>query len=287
MIEFCDKLNIRMYLIFDIGGTNMRIATSLDGKTINDSAVIPTPQDFEAGLQAIKQTTEQLTNGHKVKAVIGGIAGPLDKEKTMLIASPHIGGWVQKPLKSELEKIFNSQVFLEHEADLEGLGEATSGAGQGHRIVAVLIIGTGIATTRIVDGKIDKNALGFEAGHQIIVPNGNLCDCGGKGHLEAYVSGSGLKNTYGKRGEEIKDPAIWDGLAKYLATGLNNVTVFWSPDIIVLGGPVMRNIPMDAVRTYFKQVLTIFPTAPRIEAAKLGDMVGLNGALAYIRQLGT
>lgn len=263
----------------------MRIGISADGKTILKSEVVPLAPEFNQGMQTIREVASTLTDGQKIKAVIGGVAGPLDKDKSMLVASPHIGGWVQKPLKSELEKIFNVPIYLEHEADLEGLGEAVLGAGQGYKIVAVLILGTGVATTRIVDQKIDANALGFEAGHQIIVKDGNPCDCGGRGHLESYVSGSGIKRTYGQKGEEIKDPKIWDEVAKYLAIGLNNVTVFWSPDVIVLGGAVMKSIPLDAVKKYFKEALTIFPTPPQTEEAKLGDLVTLYGALAFANQL--
>ena len=273
-----------MFLVFDIGGTNMRIATSLDRKTLSATKIVPTPQDFEKALVVFKQAGDELSKGEKIEAAVVGVAGPIDKDKTMLVASPHISGWIQKPLKSELEKIYNCPVFIEHEADLQGLAEATLGAGKGYKIVANLILGTGIATTRIVNGKIDTNSLGFEAGHQIIVADGSPCDCGGKGHLEAYVSGSGLERIYHKRGEEITDPKIWDLTARYLAIGLNNVTVFWSPDVIVLGGVVMKSINLETVKSYLKEVLTIFPTPPNIVQAKLGDSSGLYGALALIGQ---
>lgn len=271
-----------MYLSFDIGGTNMRIGVSSDGKTLLETKIVPTPRDFDEGIQTIKQIAEELCKGEKIQAVAGGVAGPIDKDKTMLVASPHIPSWINKPLKQELEKSFSVPVILEHEADLEGLGEANLGAGIGKKIVATIIIGTGVASSRTVDGKIDANAFGFEAGHHIIVADGNQCDCGGKGHFEAYVSGSGIKNTYGKSGQEITDPKIWDQVAKYVAIGLNNVTVFWSPDVIVLGGAVMKSISIDAVRSYFNEVVTIFPTKPEIVASKLGDFSTLYGALSLI-----
>lgn len=271
-----------MYLLFDIGGTNMRIAVSSDGKTLLETKIVPTPQDFEQGIQTIKQIAEEISKGEKIEQLIGGVAGPIDKDKTMLVASPHIGSWVNKPLKQELEKAFGVPVILEHEADLEGLGEANLGAGIGKNIVATIIIGTGIASTRTVAGKTDANAMGFEAGHHIIVPNGNACDCGGKGHFEAYVSGSGIEKAYGKKGQDITDPKIWDEVAKYIAIGLNNVTVFWSPDVIVLGGNVMKSISIEAVKTYFNEFLTIFPTKPEIVESKLGDFSTLYGALSLI-----
>ena len=273
-----------MYLVFDIGGTNMRIAVSSEGKTILKTKIIPTPQDFDQAIKDFKNMAYELSNGEKIEVVAGGVAGPIDKDKTMLVSSPHIGGWVGKPLKKSLEETFSVPVYLEHEADLQGLAEATQGAGIGHRIVATLILGTGIASTRTVEGKIDANALAFEAGHQIIIQDGNQCDCGGRGHLEAYVSGSGLQITYGKKGQDISDPQIWDEVAKRLAIGLNNVAVFWSPDAIVLGGVVLKSIPIEKVKSYFKETLTIFPSAPPILEAKLGDSATFLGSLTIINQ---
>lgn len=271
-----------MYLMFDIGGTNMRLAVSEDGKTLAATKVIPTPKDFTEGINIIKQVAEELANGQKIEAVAGGVTGALDKGKSTQLTSPHVGGWIGKPLKAELEKLFGCPVYLENDANLAALGEANYGAGIDHKIVAYLTISTGVGGGRVVDKKIDSNSLGFEPGHQIIVPDGNPCNCGGKGHLESYVSGSGLLKIYQKKAEEITDPKIWNEVARYLAIGLNNVTVFWSPEIIILGGSVMQSINLESVRTYLKEVLFIFPRAPEIAPAKLGDSVGLYGALALI-----
>lgn len=269
-----------MYLVFDIGGTKMRVAVSEDSKILAVTKVISTPKDFSEGINIIKQVAEELANGQKIQSIAGGVAGPLDKEKTMLIASPHIASWIGKPLKAELEKLFGCPVYLENDADLAALGEANSGAGVDYKIVAYLTIGTGVGGSRVVDKKIDRNSLGFEPGHQIIVPHGNPCNCGGNGHLESYISGSGLERTYNLRGEDIKDSKIWDQVARYLSIGLNNVTVFWSPDIIILGGSVMQSINIESVRMYLKEFLTIFPTAPEIKLTRLGDSAGLYGGLA-------
>lgn len=262
----------------------MRLAVSEDGKTLAATKVIPTPKDFTEGINVIKQVAEELTNGQKIEAVAGGVTGALDKNKSTQLTSPHVGGWVGKPLKAELEKLFGCSVYLENDANLAALGEANYGAGVDHKIVAYLTISTGVGGGRVVDKKIDRNSLGFEPGHQIIVPDGHPCNCGGKGHLESYVSGSALERTYGLRGEDIKDPKIWDEVARYLAIGLNNVTVFWSPEIIILGGSVLQSINIESVRIYLKEVLTIFPTTPEIAPAKLGDSVGLYGALSLINQ---
>lgn len=257
----------------------MRMGISPDGKIISQVKMVPTPKDFNQGIQSLKQAAGELLGGEKIQGVAGGIAGVLDKEKTMLVTSPHVGGWIQKPLKLELEKAFDCLVVLENDTALVGLGEATKGAGMGKSIVAYLGIGTGIGGVRIVDQKIDKNSLGFEPGHQIIVPNGNSCSCGGKGHLETYVGGSYIEKIYHQKAQELKDDGIWEEITRYLSIGLNNTIVHWSPDIVVLGGSVMESLPLEKVIKHLKNTLKIFPQAPQIVKASLGHDGGLYGAL--------
>lgn len=271
-----------MTLTFDIGGTNMRVAVSVDGETLTNSKIVPTPKDFEQGIQILKQVSKELS-GEKIESVAGGIAGPLDQDKTGLVKSSHILGWAGKPLKNELEKIFNAEVKLENDTAIGGLGEANFGAGKGYKIISFITIGTGVGGARIVDGKIDKNSLGFEPGHQIIVPEGNLCNCGGKGHLETYVAGSYLEKNYHQKSEDIKDPKIWDEVARYLSIGLTNTVVHWSPDIVILGGSVTQSIPLEAVQKYLNEYLTVFPKAPPVIKSTLGDDAGLYGALKLIK----
>src|SRR3989344_3323031 len=271
-----------MYLVFDIGGTNMRIGGSADGKSISNSKVIPTPADFNEGIQTLKKISDELSQGQEIKAVAGGLAGPLDSQKSMLVKSPHLPGWVNQPLKTSLEDVFKTEVKLENDTAMGGLGEAVFGAGKGTKIMAYLAIGTGVGGSRIVNGKIDQNAFGFEPGHQIIVEGGNDCNCGGKGHLEAYVGGYYLEKIYGQKGELISDSNAWTQVAGHLATGLYNITVLWSPDIIILGGSVTQNISLDQLHLKLQDLTTIFSQAPIVKKGSLGQEAGLFGALALL-----
>ena len=257
----------------------MRIGVSTDRLTITRSKIVPTPQNFDQGILVFKQTADELSGGEKITGVAGGVPGPLDKEKSMLVACPQLHGWIQKPLKAELEKTYGVEVLLENDTAMGGIGEAVEGAGVGKKVVAYLAIGTGVGGKRVVDGRIPVDSSNFEPGHQIIVPGGNPCNCGGKGHLETYIGGSYIEKIYHQKGEEIKDPLIWDEISKYLSIGLTNTVVHWSPDIIVLGGTVSRSIPLEKVQAYLSELLTIFPQAPEIVKSNLGQNAGLYGAL--------
>lgn len=157
-----------MYLLFDIGGTNIRLAISKDGKTFGNPKIFSTPKSFNDGMRFIKKEALEISGGKKIKAVAGGIAGHLDKNKTKLAGSPNLPAWVGKPLKRALEDSFGAPVVLENDASVVGLGEAVFGAGKGKSIVAYITVSTGIGGARIVDGRIDKSSSGFEPWHQII-----------------------------------------------------------------------------------------------------------------------
>lgn len=274
-----------MYILFDIGGTNMRIAATRDGESFGDPIILSTPEKFEEGIELFVLHARALANGEKIEGIVGGIAGTLTQDKGTLIASPNLPGWIGNPLRGKLLDLFHVPIYIENDSAMVGLGEAIYGAGRGFDIVAYLTISTGVGGARIVNGVIDESSNGFEPGHQIIDPDNSLCpECEGN-DLESYVSGTAITKRYGVKPYEITDPKIWDTLAKYLAYGLNNTIAYWSPHVIVLGGSMMKKIgiPVEGVKKHLREIFRIMPDVSRVEKATLGDLGGLWGALAYIK----
>jgi glucokinase len=277
------------YLLFDIGGTNMRLALSRDGETFGEPKIIPTPKDFDAGMLALKNLATELLLGEKADAAGGGIAGALSRDKTRLLNGPNLQGWNGKPIKLALESAFGCTTFIENDTAIVGLGEAVAGTGKGHEIVVYMTVSTGVGGVRIVRERIDVSAMGFEPGHQIIDADGTLCKstvCGFGLDFESAISGTAITARYGKKPYEITDDAFWEEMARVLAYGLNNTIVHWSPDIVVIGGSMMKKIgiPVDRVRAHLKGILHIYPELPLIEHSALGDIGGLHGALHFVKQ---
>lgn len=273
-----------MNIVFDIGGTKTRIAVSKNGKTFGGIKIFPTPKNFFEGIKMLQKSAEELTGGKKIKAVCGGIAGALDRKKERIVSESNVAGWIEKPLKKKLEKIFRTPVFLENDAALAGLGEAHFGAGKNKKIVAYITISTGVGGARIVNGRIDENFFGFEPGYQILDAGACIYKICKDGSLLDHISGSALVRHFGKKPEEISDQKIKDDLAKWLAIGLNNSIVHWSPEIVILGGSVMKIIPLSMVKKNLKSILKVFPDIPKIKKAALGDLGGLYGALVLLKQ---
>jgi len=147
------------------------------------------------------------------------------------------------------------------------------GAGKGHAIVVFLTVSTGVGGARVVRGHIDASTYGFEPGHQIVEWQS------GKS-LEDFVSGKGIQARYGMEIQRITDAAARDEISRILAAGIHNVILHWSPEIVVLGGPVILKQPaidLSMVRPYVANSLK-FKTVPDIVPAMLSTDAGLIGA---------
>jgi fructokinase len=106
--------------------------------------------------------------------------------------------------------------------------------------------------------------------------------------LENLVSGAGIEARLGTKAFEIpQEDMLWNELAEYLAQGLRNTILYWSPEVIVLGGSMINGDPkiqIDAIRKYTVEVLDGFVTCPFITASSLKDEAGLYGAMVYLSQ---
>jgi glucokinase len=88
-------------------------------------------------------------------------------------------------------------VKLTNDANAAALGEMIYGGGKGMKNFVMITLGTGLGSGIIVNGDLVYGHDGFagECGHTVIVPDGRVCGCGLRGHLEAYCSATGIKRT--------------------------------------------------------------------------------------------
>ena len=265
-----------MYILFDIGGTKMRIAVSVDGTTFSAPAIIPTPQRYDAGMAMLKKKISDFMKEYQIRAIAGGLPGVFDREKTKILKSPNLPLWEMKPIVEEFMSEFRVPVILENDSALGGLGEALHGAGIGRKIVAYIAIGTGIGGARIIEGRIDERSHGFEPGHQVV-------DYAGGRDLESMISGSALEKEYKKPPSEIADPAVWNEVARVLSCGLANTIVHWSPDVVVLGGAISQFIPLEHLEHNLPKFVKVFPELPPLRKGVLGDNAGIYGALHLLK----
>ena len=266
----------------------MRVAGSRDCKEfIGEPVIFDTPKVFEEGIEVLKDSIKSVSAGEEIEMIGGGIAGPFDQDAGHLVGSPNLSDWIEKPLVSSIKEYFNVPVCVENDSAVVGLGEMHHGAGVKKGIAMYMTVSTGVGGARFIDGHIDASAVGFEPGREIIDPDRSMCPDCESGELESYIGGASTERRTGKKPYDIKDEKFWDTYAKYLAYGLNNAIVHWSPSVVVLGGSMIVGdpaIPIDRTKEYLKEILTIFPELPEIKKAELGALGGLYGAMVLVDQ---
>lgn len=267
-----------MYLLFDIGATNLRIAVSKSGTKIDRAVSVKTPAKFADGMSLIKALSHDILRGAEPKMVVGGVASPL-QGKNYKIVDFIQPDWSNKQILPHLKKIFDCPIELENDAALAALGESKFGSGKNSKIAAYVTVSTGIGGARIVNGKIDHNASGFEPRLQILKSN-PLKNFG------SLSSGHAIHQIYNKPGEQLKDKKAWKEIELWLTMGLNNIIVLWSPEVLVVGGPVAKNknISFERIEKRLKKNLKILQKLPKIKKAKLGQLSVLYGALTLLKK---
>lgn len=271
-----------MIIIFDIGGTKTRVSKVIDSQSFDTPIVYETPQEYEVGFQKLVEAIQSLSSGESIEKIIGGIAGAIDRTNGQLLRVPHIKDWEGKNMQNDLSEKFSCNVRIENDAVLAGLGEAHFGAGKGFDSVTYITISTGVGGARILHGKIDEGAINFEPGHQIIDVDSTLVPNSSNLDFEGLVSGSAIESRYQKKPSEITDDAFWDEEARLVAFGLHNTIVHWTPDVLILGGSMMRpiGISIENVKKHLAAIPNPFPQLPILKQSELGDFSGLYGGLA-------
>lgn len=276
------------YAVFDIGGTKTRVAVTEDFLSFTDSVSFSTPKSFTAGMTALIGAIAGLNQETPLTGIAGGIRGVLMEDKSGILHDGILSGWTDCSVTEALSKEFAVPVFLENDTAMAGLGEAVYGAGKGMDIIAFHTVSTGVGGVKIEHGQIDEATSGFEPGHQVLDIDRTILGDDISPTLENLVSGTGLENRLGMKPKDIpQEDMIWDELAGYLAQGLRNTILYWSPEVIVLGGSMILGDPkikLDDIRKHTVEVLDGFIDCPFITTATLKDEAGLYGAMAYLKQ---
>ena len=266
-----------MYILIDIGGTNTRVALTKDREVFSEPIIFSTPQTFDDWFSIVIHHIDELKGGSQLSGIIVGMAGTFSEDKSSIHVSPHLPAWNGVNLREKLGGWFNCSTYLENDCAIVGLGEAVFGSGKGYDIAVYITISTGVGGVRIVDGKVDRNKFGFEIGHQIINHDGQ--------ELEYYLAGSSHEKRFGKPSKDIKDKKFWKEVTYYAGILAANTTMYWSPAVIIFGGPVSKDIDWAVAQETAKKFTPMYNTLPVFVRSSLGDLGGLYGAMAISKHL--
>lgn len=308
---------MRCYIAVDIGGTQIRAALyPEEGFTPLQQMRIPTVDNNQAPLERMIQLIQQIwPEDGEVKSIAIASPGFINSAEGLVLSAPNIAGFTNLPVARIVAKRFSVPVFLGNDANLAVMGESLFGSGRGHQDILYLTISTGIGGGIISHGRLVEGTHGIagELGHVTVEPDGPLCACGKRGHLEALASGTAIakyvmdKRSEGRTslfpqgslpdGKEIAEAArkgdalsieAFERAGFYLGRALADFLAIFNPSLLILGGgvsfsgdllriPLKRSLDQHVVSREYLQGLSI-------TTASLGDDTGLLGALALQHQ---
>lgn len=311
---FCyNRAHMETYIAIDIGGTQIRVAIYPKGETRPvKQKRIPTRSNNETPLERlIGLLAEMWPVNDTVCSIVAAAPGWVNPQLGVVYVCPNVPGWENLPLAQILHDRFSVPVRLGNDANLAALGEWRYGAGKGHHNLIYLTISTGIGGGVISNDRLLVGAHGIaaELGHVTVVPDGEMCGCGRRGHLEAYGSGTGIARYVAEQLEqgvpsslaashhpsardislaaEQGDPLAKAAIARagtYIGWTLADYCAIFNPSIIILGGGVSRSGPflLEPLRAALAErvISPEYLQGLVITTAELGDDAGLMGALA-------
>ncbi len=207
------------------------------------------------------------------------------------------------PLKEEFSRQLGFPFSVDNDARAYAWGEWMFGAGRGARTMVCMTFGTGLGCTVVTHGNPYTGADqlgGLLGGHISIDHNGPLCPCGHRGCLELYCSATAIRKRivaahpeYGKGGPEPL-AAFFDGVRAHnrnleplfnaiiedFVSGIVNAIHAYSPDVVVLGGGVMKSadVLIQPITELVRQRAWTYPRGIiKISAAALGDTAAALG----------
>jgi len=264
-------------LTFDVGATKTRVALA-DVSGLGEIEVIPTdhsPNGFARFLGLLQEQSD----GHRISAVIGGMAGELEGPEGELVVSPNLPEWLGIPVLHRLQSLFDCRIEVDNDTVLCGLGEAHNGAGETEGVMTYFTVSTGVNAVRIVDGQVDPSIMRFEIGAELLGEEQGVNQT-----LEELTGGAAMMMRTGMSPAKIKDPKVWEMEAHELARGVYDTMLHWTPAVVVFGGSMMRDISLKRVAKELQELPRVVEI-PELRAAKLGDEAGLQGALVRAQQL--
>ncbi len=293
-------------LAIDFGGTRTRAALFDETMTIIERAEVPTKahEPQQAVIDRIVDVGRQVTRRDQTTLAVGVAApGPLDAERGVILQAETLPGWRDVPLAKILSDALGTPTYIQNDANLAALAEASQGAGRNKNPVVYLTLSTGIGGGAVIDGQLFTGwrSLAIEPGHQVFrLPDGRVKK------LEELASGTAIGALAAERAKHTPSilrgyPAI-DGkavgeaavagdelarvvvreAAEWLGLGIVNLLHLFNPQVIVLGASVtnLGELLLRPMRdTVAKHVLSEkFMADDLIQLAGLGEDVCLIGA---------
>jgi glucokinase len=256
----------------------------------------------------VRAKGKRVPPAHAVRGIAICVPSPVDPVTGVVAFANNLPGWKNIHLARALEKEFRLPVVIENDANMAALGERWRGVARGVPSFVFIALGTGIGSGVVVDGKLVRGRTG-SAGElfrlNVEWPRWDE-DFGDIGYFETHVSGMGIAsegrrrlgvsaapqpgNLAAERDAYFVFEAFRQGnpqaraaliqVFTMLGVGIADIVAILDPDLIVLGGGVVKGAPELLLATLNQVVVRIQKEiAPPIKISALDDKAQTYGAV--------
>lgn len=222
--------------------------------------------------RALQESSAPVDDAGRGLAVGVALAGQLSARDGVVRSMRLASGWEDFPLADALRERWHGPVRVRTTTQAAALAEARMGAAREQGDLLYVLLGRSVTAGLILDGEVYHGAHGRagDLAHWLVRPDGPLCSCGARGHLEPIASAQSMVRTMigravdhpesnaamlrisGGRAEamtaeqvvrlaEAGDPVaagVLHDVVEALAPALANLVAALDPAVIVVGGPL-------------------------------------------------
>jgi glucokinase len=303
----------------DVGGTKVMAGVVDAEGQVRRIAHRSTPGrrvDVKMIEDALTDAVLEAAAGSPIAGVGVAAAGFVDADGARVRFAPHLP-WSGEDVQQRLADRWGTAVLLDNDANCAARAEWTFGAARGARDALMITLGTGIGGGIVSGGRLirGRNGMAGEFGHMQVVPDGQACECGGRGCWEQYCSGNALvrdararigtqptllEELCDGRAELLTGPMVTEaaeegdlvarevfgGIGDWLGVGAANLVAAFDPEIVVVGGGVSAagdRILEPARQSLVRSLVgAAHRDVPPIVRAELGNLAGLVGAALMV-----
>ncbi|SMQ66032.1 Sugar kinase of the NBD/HSP70 family, may contain an N-terminal HTH domain [Bacillus sp. OV166] len=262
MLSLNGQVGYALGIDLDYGQISFTLSDLLGGPVSSNIIKINTADYTEILhllIQQIKKfKADYTTSRYGIVGIVIAIHGLVTKDEEIHYV-PRFN-WHDINLKRDLEREFDSAIYLENNANLSSFAERVFVHHETDNLLCATLY-SGIGLGMMMNNEFFRGNDGYagEIGHMIVVPQGKPCNCGNKGCWEKYASESAIFEHLSKKRQiknltyehiqkwlnegDVEVHELMEQFLFYLSIGLNNMINMYNPDVLVLDSELLRMYP--------------------------------------------
>ncbi len=285
-------------LTFDIGGTSVKYGICNNGK-ISHHGHFPTPSTIEVFYENLLNVFHSFDGKIDFEGVAFSSPGAVNQKTGVVEGSSAVPYIHDFPIKKAFEELFHLPVTIENDANCAALAEVEFGHAKGCENVILLVLGTGVGGSIIINGKVyhGSHLFGGEFGYMAMNDQLDTFSALGTAVNMATRYNKRLSSSNGLSGQEILERAE-QGEAMALeeraifitsvARSIFNLQHAIDPEVILIGGgvsnyPLLLPLIQEELDKIY-QTLTHTTLYPNLKLCKFKNDANLIGAYVNFLQ---